>query len=797
MLIRRNPKNPAYLFLALLFFTSFAQTRADSAAPADYPSNERWRTFAKPLARGSSSLTLFQRYFGGALVHQIDWKTKKTNSSELPELMLYNGKDLRYTALASQEGLWLLGETSMLVLPNGQQLPPLWTRYEEPVAVVLEDQSVLVLGSSLYGKEGDTYRLEQLRRSKSGDRLEIVDRGILSYDGKPNQSGQLNRVPRYGHSAVKLRDGRVLMLGGSGTGTRVSLIEPSVKDGAWVIKPLEAMPNERVFGAALVLPDDRVIVTGTPHLNCHGEAAKMRSVDMYNVQTNRWSSLPPLPFVPCTNAYGADAPAITTTPNGSLVVGGHLEPNVMLLSRDTRTPTGYANSWRVHGHMPRSRISGVVQALSNQEVVVAGGVDDIKELSPSCCYATAGYDRVNLTETVSSESLAMRFTGPGVAQRGHMLFVASGRRFISTSSGQLHYSAHAELIDLATGKVRQLPNVPFTSGAAQAFWLDKDRVLLKGVKESVGGGFDLGQSRSSYIPPSSDAMAIFNVKENRWSEPLALPELEQAQLIAAMENEAWLLSTAQIPTQVLRLELDTRKVEVVGQVERTRRYGMARLLPNGKLVLAGGEVQGHTVSVLDPACKATEGHDCPERFTGFGGFAQLAVIETLWLGKGVSSILSAPNSDHVVSTVITAEGRAIVLSRDPPETNPTGPISIFRSSLDGRSWEAIPLPSDLNDQRCDSCVLMSAANPQRPSEDLIFFSRRGSIDYIDDEFEAQARLVWWWHEAEKKWHKVLSSNIKPNPLNARALGGPLSSLYGKRMLSTGWHLRAPVLWMEQ
>ncbi|MBW8457847.1 MAG: hypothetical protein K0M58_05325 [Thiobacillus sp.] len=801
-LIQGSVRVAIAVLCGLLIGSAYAENAAPAsdASPAARYVAESWRTFAKPLALSTSNLLLFQRFYAETAVRNIDWKTGKTSTFELPELKFHDGKNvIRYTALASREGLWLLGETSLLIRPNGQRLK-LETKFHEPVAVVLNDQSVLVLGSSSHGREQVAPdRLWQLRRVAASNTLQLTDRGLLSYDGQPNQNGQIYRVPRFGHSAVRLRDGRVLMLGGNSTSTRASLIKPSSKDGVWAIEPVATMPNERVFGAALVLSDGRTVVTGAPSLGCYGVAAKVRSVDVYDVQTNRWSSLPPLPFVPCADAYGADAPAITATPNGSLVVGAYLEPQVMLLPRDTASPTGYANSWQVHGHMPLRRISGVVQALSDQEVLVAGGVDNLEALSPSCCYATAGFDRINIAQPVSMESLALRFIGAGVAQRRQWVFAAGGRRFGFTGTGQLRYSAHAELIDLATGKVRQLPNVPFASGAAQAFWLDDDRVLLKGIKESNDRGFDLGENLSSYMPPSSSGMAIFHVKNNRWSEAIVLPELDQAQLIAAKGNQALLLSGAQMPARVLRLDLGTRKVEVAQQVQRGRRGGIARLLPAGKLVLAGGEVQTDTVSVLDPACEATPGKDCPEHFTGFGPFAQLAVIETLSLKNGApttTSILSAPWGDQVTSTVITAQGRAIVLTRDLQDEH----ISIVRSSENGSSWDAIPLPSDLMnkpDDRCENCALMLAPDPQNRDKDLIFL-RRGAINvaYLDDAIEAQSLDIWWWNETGQNWRKVLHSSGMAARSSPLPLGEPLSPKQGKRMLSMGWHLRAPVLWIE-
>lgn len=759
------------------------------------PEEQVRRTFAKPLALDTSSLLFFQRDGEKAVVWRIDWKTQKVSSFPVPELKLQ--KDRRYTALSSQEGLWLLGDTSVLVRPDGRRLV-LETKFNEPVAVALDDQSVLVLGPSLHGTgQGDQNRMQQLSLHSNARQLLLADRGLLSYDGRPNETGKTYRAPRYGHSAVKLRDGRVMMLGGDVTRTFASLIEGRPQSDAWSVKPVASMPNERTFGAALVLPDGRVVVTGAPHLRCYGEANKVRSVDVYDVQTNRWSSLPPLPFVPCADSYGADVPSITATPNGSIVIGGYLEPQIMLLPRDANSPTGYAGTWQVHGRMPFRRISGVVQALSDQEVVVAGGVDNLEKHFGGCCHAITGFDRIAIDPVESKESLAMSFVGAGVAKRGRWVFAGSGRRFGFTSSGQMRYSAYAELVDVTSGKVRQLPNIPFASGAAKAVWLDDDRVLLKGIRQGNDRGFELSDNLSSYVPSSSGAMAIFHVKDSRWSEPIVTPELESAQLVTAEGNSALLLSATQ---QLLRLDLETRKAELLQHAQRGRQGGVARLLPHGKLVLAGGEVQSETVSVLDPDCEAAPGNECPERFAGFGPYSRLAMIEVMSLEKALESgvsELSVTGPSGVASTVITAKGQAIVLAQDQYEKE----TSIARSSASGKSWDSLPLPGDLkrdgHDHGCGRCVLALAPDPRTPGKELFFF-RQGAIDadYIDDQIGEQSANVWWWNDAELKWHHVLHTAGVAARSSPLALGEPLSPNQGKRMMSMGWHLPEPVLWME-
>jgi len=758
------------------------------------PGLQGWRTFAKPLALGADSLLLFQRDGSNAVMWKIDWKREIVTSIPLPEIKLV--KETRYTAVSSQDGLWLLGSPSVLILPNGEHLTRN-TQFNEPVALVLNDQSVLVLGhsaagsSALYGQaNGEPFHLVQLRFNARANELSEMDRGILSYDGRPNQNGQNYRVPRYGHGAIKLRDGRVLMFGGDVTPTLASLIDPRNEDGPWTPVPVASLPNERVYGVAKALPDGRVIVTGAPSLRCYGEAAKVHSVDVYDVQNNRWSSLPPLPFVPCADAYGADTPSIALTPNNSLIVAAHLEPQVMVLPRVTNSPTGYADSWQVYGHMPHRRISGVVQPLSDQEVVVAGGVD---RQNDGCCYATSGFDRINIEPSKQTESVAMGLIGAGVAKRGQQVFAGSGRRFVSTGFGHVRYSAHAELIDLSTGTVQQLPNIPFSSGAAQAFWLDENRILLKGIKESNSRGFDSNSDLASSMPPSSGAMAIYHIKDKRWSEPIPLRELDYAQLVAVDGNNVLLRSSSQL----LRLDLNTRKLDPVQQVQRGRLGGYARLLSDGQLVLAGGEVQKNAVSAIDLECEVASGKKCPERLVGTGQYSPVALFELLSIRDRSPSVLSTMGPDDVTSTVITGQGRVIVLAQDSQGRQ----TSIALSKAIETAWENLPLPTDLGkdaDHRCGGCALLVAADPRNPTNELLFL-RQGAIDadYIDDAVDAQTVNVWWWSEEEQRWHHVLNSveggAARANPL---ALGEPLSPAQGNRMMSMGWHLREPVLWME-
>jgi hypothetical protein len=758
------------------------------------PEKEDWRTFAKPLGLPDRSLLLFQRSGQNAIVWHIDWKAGKASSFPIPEIAL--ATEGRYTALASQDGIWLLGETTVLIQPSnrGLNLKSLWgaaekvvlngrrvhlkTQFNEPVETLLHDQSVLVLGSSMHGGKNndEAPRMKQLRLDFMTQELVVQDRGILSYTGKPNETGKTYRVPRYGHNAVTLDSGQVLMFGGDVTPNLASLIDPGNGTENWIQKPVAALPNPRVFGAAIALPGDRVLITGAPHLGCYGESAKMRSVDVYDVNTRQWSSLPLLPMVPCSDAYGADVPSVTLTPNGSIVVAGHLEPQAMVLRPDTESPTGYEKNWLVVGPMPLRRISGITHALSDQEIVVAGGVDRRGQ----CCYATSGFDVISLISKPSPNVVqSMMWIEPAVAQKGPWVFVGGGRHFGSTGFGQLRYSAAAELLNRNTGQIETLPNIPFASGAAQAAWLDDDRILFKGMKESAQWGM------SSYTPPSSGEMAIYQVRDKRWSTPLAVAGLDRAKLIAAEGNQALFLAGSYI----LSLDLDSRKTTPLQPAQPSRLVGQAYQMQGGRLIFTEDAIQQETVSNLVPECEATLEDECPEQAD------RLARLPTQPMDEVAPDPVSALWAGERVVRVITNQGRGMALIT----ASKTEKQSLFFANAEGTAWEEITLP-DFGEQdkvRCGACVLLSVADPRAPQQDLIFL-RQGAIDmdHMEDELTEQSVRVWAWLEKEKRWQAVLQSSGMAARSDILPLAEPLSSTEGKRMLSLGWHVHNPVLWLE-
>jgi hypothetical protein len=705
----------------------------------------------------------------------------------------------------------------MLVHPDDREeiLPGFGAN--EPTAVALQDGSVLVLGQ---GMNGHTEQMRRLVSTPQG--IVVEDKGQL-----PNYlSGKdVNYKARYGVAAVALSDGRVFTAGGGydADAQRVALVDPLTG----TVQAAADMPHKRTYAALVPLQDGRIVVAGHPHLRCYDQ--DVRTVDVYDPKMNQWQALPDLPLPLCADAYGADGPSGTELPDGTIVLGGYLEQNLMALHPDKSGNNGYANSWQVFGPTQRMRISGVLQAISNKEVVIAGGVHHLD--FGGCCFGTPGAERVALHDVKfpsadSQTSFGLPLQGVGTAQRNGKLFIASGHIFSFTSTGQMRYSTLVELLDIRSGEVQQLPSLPFVTGSAQVAWLDDDRVLVKGEAADSNNGFSAGSNLSSYMPPSSDALAIFSIKDHSWTKPAALEQLKDTTLLAASNDEAIFISSN---ASIFHLRLSTLQVKPVTSSPLSHTSVTARQLADGRIVVAGGNMQQTRISLIDEACEmATDNpeRDCAEQFTGWG--ALVPAVRYQWFTpsaegkKGIwemsepattlPSAMENSNSD-VLQTIVDAEGRALRFTRPSDTSNGTGVEKwlLERSSADGKSWQKLSLPEGIvtinNNHEsvvcAQGCRLQLIADPRQTSKELLFL-REGNFedDYASGRFDRDkyhndadknepALHVWWLDEtgSDPQWKKVLQADgdaMRKKPL---PLTGSLSGIQ-----SMGWHLAQPVLW---
>lgn len=785
------------------------------------------RTFAKPLPLDNGQTLYFERDGDQPRLWRLDWKTNIATPSLIKNLPVQDDKK-RYTAVKTSAGIWLIGPVVMLIHPDDRQEILSGFDANEPTSVPLNDGSVLVLG---HGMHDHTEQMRRLVPTPQG--IVVEDKGLL-----PNYlSGQnVNYKARYGVAAVMLADGRVFTAGGGydGDAQRAAFVDPLTG----TVQAATDMPHKRTYAVLMPLSDGRIVVAGHPHLRCYDQ--DVRTVDIFDPKSNQWQSLPDLPFPLCADAYNADGPSGVVLPDGKIVLGGYLEQHLMALHPDAKGVNGYANAWEVIGPTDRMRISGTLQALSNNEVVIAGGVHHLD--FGGCCYGTPGAERVALPaesgdQPTGFRSVGLPLQGVGVAQRNGKLFIASGRQFSFTSTGQLRYSSLVELLDLQTGRVQQLPVLPFVTGGAQVAWLDDDHVLVKGQAVETGsGGFTPGSNLSSYIPASSGAMAVYSISNRQWSKPVDPEALRNVTLLNTTllnttrlnANGDEIIFIATSNASMYRLHWSTQQLDMVATSPVMHSNVIARRLQDGRVILAGGEMQRQRISLIDEQCESAASDpdkECKEQFTGWGPL--LPALRYQWYTPSVSGgqgnwQLSEPDSlmesydpnSEVLQTLIDAEGRVIrfVHPSDSCCDKLYASLKLERSSGDGKSWQSLPGPSEIIVQSgsnknvfcTNGCRLQLVADPRHPEKELLFL-REGvqEDDYASERFDRDnfhkdttrsmpPVHVWVLDETAStpQWQEVLRADeyaLRRQPL---PLTGPLAG-----MQSLGWHLPQPVLWV--
>jgi N-acetylneuraminic acid mutarotase len=176
-------------------------------------------------------------------------------------------------------------------------------------------------------------------------------------------------TPRAGHSATALPDGRVLVAGGNGVidgqaehFSSAELYDPAT--GMW--SPTGSMSMSRHLHAAILLPDGRVLVAGSP------DTFPTASTELYDPATGQWS---------LTGAMGEPrrSPRATLLRDGRvLVVGGTSSAGAPLDSAEIYDPS--TGVWSPTGSMAEARHLHTATLLGDGRVLVTGGDSATAEL---------------------------------------------------------------------------------------------------------------------------------------------------------------------------------------------------------------------------------------------------------------------------------------------------------------------------------------------------------------------------------------------------------------------------------
>lgn len=172
------------------------------------------------------------------------------------------------------------------------------------------------------------------------------------------------------HTATLLSDGRVLVVGGVGEGvdsptvlSTVELYSPTNKK----FKATTSMSTPRLAAAAVRLRDGRVLVVGGENSSHIG----VNSAEIYNPKTGRWTLTSPM-------NYARLNPTATLLRNGKvLVVGGYSVDSYCCALSSAELFDPQTGTFSTTGFMAVARRNQTATFLKDGRVLVAGGYNGL------------------------------------------------------------------------------------------------------------------------------------------------------------------------------------------------------------------------------------------------------------------------------------------------------------------------------------------------------------------------------------------------------------------------------------
>ncbi len=281
---------------------------------------------------------------------------------------------------------------------------------------------------------------------------------------------------RWAHTATRLLDGRVLIVGGSTGTVRLATAEIyDVVDETWAATP--PFQNARYGHQAVLLRDGRVLIVGGTD-----DTGVLASVQIYDPASNAWGATAPM-------AEGRYVPTATLLSDGRVLVAGGATASGRTDSTEIYDPA--SGTWAAGPTMNAQRYVHAAVALLDGRVLVVGG------LSPTTVHASAEiYDpAAGVWTSVASMATAREFPVATRLLDGRVL-VTGGRN----TSGQ--YVSSAEIYDPTTDTWTSTAPM----GSAR---YDHAAVLLPdGLVLVAGGIFQSGLLASSQL---------YNWRTNTWT----------------------------------------------------------------------------------------------------------------------------------------------------------------------------------------------------------------------------------------------------------------------------------------
>ena len=311
---------------------------------------------------------------------------------------------------------------------------------------------------------------------------------------------------RYGHAAIRLTNGKVLVTGGtSGSGALNSaeLYDPASQS----FGPASAGPTNsaRQLHTATLLNNGQVLIVG----GLDASGAALNSAELYDPIAQD--------FNPVTSALNTARAGHTATLLGNgqvLIVGGYDPASSIIPSAELYDPA--TQSFISLGNTGTPRFGHTATLLQNGQVLITGGKTD---LTPSGAYNSA---EIYGPATRSFTSLSANMTS---AREGHAATVLNSGQVLITGgdlpgTGSL---SSAELYDPSTGKFTAISAAMTAARVGHtALLLNGGQVLITGGATDSSSGSVALNTAEIYDPSGPSFQAIGNMTSAREGQTATL-----------------------------------------------------------------------------------------------------------------------------------------------------------------------------------------------------------------------------------------------------------------------------------
>jgi hypothetical protein len=418
-------------------------------------------------------------------------------------------------------------------------------------ATLLPNGKVLAAGGWMGGSTSVSSSAELYDQSAGG--------GIWSPTGSM-------AAARFGHIATLLPNGKVLVAGGAGGAilSSAELYDPGT--GSW--SSTGSMTIARWIHADTLLTDGKVLVAGGCGVPSFSATPSLASVELYDTATATWTSTGSMADPRCWHT------AIRLQNGKILVAGGSPDSGVTSLSSaeiyDPATRT-----WSPTGSMAQARFAHTATLLPNGRVLVSGGRN-----GPLYLASAEIYDPDTGTWSITGSMADARLTHSATLLPSGKVLVAGGGNAIISS---------AELYDPASGSWTKSGSMTKTRTKPTATLLPNGNVLIAGGIVQVWTGFN-------FLLVTSNTEVYFSVappfRNPGFSATGTMSGPRGAQTATRLANGKVLLvggSAGSGPVASGDLyNPATGTWNLTGSMTTVRYAHSTTLLPNGKVLVAGG-----------------------------------------------------------------------------------------------------------------------------------------------------------------------------------------------------------------